>query len=201
MCVWVWGVSTLRSHWISKRALKLLFRNPTSSLQSLYDYPFYVNLICPQGITYSLALRDVGGCYPQRHNFRVFQLRWIKWPSPNFDWKLPSNHFRLLNRALTLSISNRKSPFRSFYNNSFDTKWPGLKKKKLCPHRSLLRQRYGAACPLELMLVHPQIYYRSLKAIFYCGIFHLSYKPNNNSKNRKDQLYNKQEQNRPRKNN
>jgi len=34
-----------------------------------------------------------------------------------------------IKRALTLPISDRKSPFRSFYN-SFDTKCPGLKRKK-----------------------------------------------------------------------
>jgi len=31
------------------------------------------------------------------------------------------NHFRLLKRTLDLSISSRMSPFRSFYDNSFDT--------------------------------------------------------------------------------
>jgi hypothetical protein len=45
-------------------------------------------------------------------------------------------------------ISNRMSPFRSFYDNSFHTKCPGLKKPKnntLCQHLSFLRQRYWTA--------------------------------------------------------
>ena len=61
----------------------------------------------------------------------------------------PSNHFRLLKRALAPPISNRINPFRSFYDNSFDTKCPGTENKKinntLCQHRSLLRQRDWAA--------------------------------------------------------
>jgi hypothetical protein len=59
-----------------------------------------------------------------------------------------SNHFQLLKRAQSTPISNRMSPFRSFYDNSFDTKCPGLRPKiynTLCQHRSLLRQRYRAA--------------------------------------------------------
>ena len=27
-----------------------------------------------------------GGCYPQIHNFRTFQLRSTRWISQNFDW-------------------------------------------------------------------------------------------------------------------
>ena len=46
-------VSTLLLLWISKRALKLLIDNPVNLLQSLYDHPFYINLLCPQGITYN----------------------------------------------------------------------------------------------------------------------------------------------------
>ena len=67
---------------------------------------------------------------------------------------LPSNHFRLLKRALAIPICNRMSPFRTFYNNSFDTKCPGMEKKKQkttqCPHRSLLKRRYRAAYDTDL---------------------------------------------------
>jgi hypothetical protein len=43
--------------------------------------------------------------------------------------ELPSNHFRLLKSALAFLISNRMSPFWIFYDNSFDTKCPGMKQK------------------------------------------------------------------------
>jgi len=41
---------------------------------------------------------------------------------------------------MTLSVSNWIGPFRSFYDNTFDTKCPGLKQinNTLCQYRSLL---------------------------------------------------------------
>ena len=93
--------------------------------QSLNDHPFYMYFICPQGITYNPGPEGSGG-YHQRHNFRTFQLSWTKWLSQNFvgmcmgkcwAWKgglLPSNHFRLLKRALVFSFSNWLSSFEVF---------------------------------------------------------------------------------------
>ena len=45
--------STLPSLWISVRALNALIRNLINPLRSLYDHPFYINLICPQGLIYN----------------------------------------------------------------------------------------------------------------------------------------------------
>ena len=42
-------------------ALKLLISNPMSPLRSLYDHSFYINLICPQGITWNPRLEGSGG--------------------------------------------------------------------------------------------------------------------------------------------
>ena len=37
----------------SQEALKLLISNPMSPLQSLYDHPFYIYLLCLQGKNYN----------------------------------------------------------------------------------------------------------------------------------------------------
>ena len=60
---------------------------------------------------------------------------------------LPSNHFWLLKRELALSIFNRVSPLRSFYDNSFDTKCPNLSKEK-CAHVAL---QLGSAVALPII--------------------------------------------------
>ena len=55
------GVSTLRSLWILKEAVEPLVSNPKSPLWSLYSHAFYVNLTCPQGITYNSCSEGCGG--------------------------------------------------------------------------------------------------------------------------------------------
>ena len=80
------GVNILRSFWVLKRGLLLLITSSMSPLRSLCNHPFYICLICPQGINYNSCPEDCGGDrHPQRNKFRTFQLRWTKWLSQNFD--------------------------------------------------------------------------------------------------------------------
>jgi hypothetical protein len=58
-------------------------------------------------------------------------------------------HFRLLKRALPTLISNRMSPFRSFYDNSFNTKCPGMKKKLI--HCANIVLYLGSVIALPMM--------------------------------------------------
>ena len=52
-------VSILQSLWTLQRALELLITNPISPLQILYNLPFYIYLMCPQGTTYHGHWRGV----------------------------------------------------------------------------------------------------------------------------------------------
>jgi hypothetical protein len=145
-----------------------------SPLWSLYDHTFHINIICPQGITYNPCPE---GCHLQIHNFWTFQPCWTKWLSSSktyflsgnqLRWKMPISKFWLdvlgemvgiegmlvafqslltIKKVLVIPIFNRMNPFRSFYDSSFDTKFPGKNKKinnTLLQHRSLLRQCYCA---------------------------------------------------------
>ena len=60
---------------------------------------------------------------------------------------LPSNHLQILKRAVELAISNRMNLFHIFYDNSFYTKFPCLK-KPLCLHRSFY---LGSAITLPMI--------------------------------------------------
>ena len=98
-------------------------------------------LYVPREYLKAFALRTVGGCHPkdiipEPFNY-VEQNSYLKiligrvWGSGGRGRGLVApNHFRLLKRALALSISNRLSPFRSSYDSAFDTKYSGQKKKK-----------------------------------------------------------------------
>ena len=100
--------------------------------------------------------RGGGILHPKIHSYWTFQLSWPKLIFHIVDWMclynwwasqggwLPSNHFWFLKRTLELSISNRPSSFRSFYDKSFWTKCL-VKKKTLCPLYSLSRQHFCAA--------------------------------------------------------
>ena len=110
--------------------LALWISNRMSPFSSFYDKDFHKNLICPQGITYNPCPEDSGGsvllkgiiswtlnCVEQNSHLKIL-ICLGKW----WAWKgcfLPSNHFRLLKRALAISISNQMSPFWSFYDNTF----------------------------------------------------------------------------------
>ena len=78
-----------RSLWTLKKALKLLITNPTSPLRNLYDHPFYIYLIFPQGITYNPCLEGFGGrIHPLitlylKEGTRTFDYRSNE-PPPNF---------------------------------------------------------------------------------------------------------------------
>ena len=86
----VWGISTLLSPWISKRVLKLLIINPMSPILILYDHPFYINLIYPQGIADNPCPKGyglVGGVILKDKFSGPFNYVETKWLSQNFDWK------------------------------------------------------------------------------------------------------------------
>jgi hypothetical protein len=85
----------------------------------------------------------VGECPPQKHNFY-----------PEINYAEQNVYLKILigcvwgngGRGRGVPISNRMSSFPSFYDISFDTKCPGLKKKDaLCQHSFLLTQRDCAA--------------------------------------------------------
>ena len=56
--------------------------DPVSPFCRLCDHPFYINLVCPHGISYNPRPQGCGA----RLSFWSFQLRWTKWLSQNFDW-------------------------------------------------------------------------------------------------------------------
>jgi len=88
---WEGEVSTLRSLWILEKALELLITDPMCPRQRWYDHPFYIYLICPQGITYNSYPEACGGLSSSKPNFQIFQLRWTKWLSQNFYWMCLEN--------------------------------------------------------------------------------------------------------------
>ena len=53
LCVLGGDSCTLITFILKKGTLELLINNPMSLLQSIYDPPFYKNLICPQSISYN----------------------------------------------------------------------------------------------------------------------------------------------------
>ena len=147
-CIWrkfsVGWLVTLQSFWLLIRALELLISNPVRHFRSLYDHNFHKDLICCQCITYNHCPEGSaggGGVILKDIITRPLELSWTKWLSQKFDlmclgkwWAWVEglvSHQSLPTTKNTpeLSVSNRMSPFWSFFDNSFWTKCPGLKKK------------------------------------------------------------------------
>ena len=125
------GTAGLRKIWLLKMALQLPIFNPMSPLRSVYYHPFYKNLKCPRDIPYNpcpeeyegvLILKDIisGLLNYVRQNNYLEILTGSVWGNDGRGGWLPSNHFWLLKKVQALSITNRLSLFRIFY----DYKWP-----------------------------------------------------------------------------
>ena len=118
-----------------KKSSNFFFSNPMSPLRSFNDKPFYINLICPQGVQLTtLALRAVGGGggrHLQIHNFRTYQLCWTKWLFQNFDWMCLGKWWSWEGISCP--------PINPSIRSALVKKKPKKINNTLCPHFSLLR--------------------------------------------------------------